>query len=211
MTEKKRLTVNTIKDRLQLKGITNPYLIAAILANIKKESDFYLIEENLNYRNTSNERIRKIFGTRLSRFTDHQLNEIKGNPEKFAEAVYGKDTSVGKAMKNLEEGDGWKYRGRGLIQLTGKSNYEYFGKKLGIDLVGNPDLLLTNEGIAIDVVIEYIKKTFSMMRLSLEPSSLDEAVYSVTAAIAGSVSFINSKYGQELLNKVKRYASEFMQ
>lgn len=210
MPENKRLTPEQIRDRLQLKGITNKFLIAAILANIKKESNFQLVEENLNYGNTSNERLRKIFGSRLSRFTDQELNRIKRNPEEFAEAVYGSSTNVGKAMKNLDSGDGWKYRGRGLIQLTGKANYEYFGKKLGMDLVNNPDLLLTNEGVAIDVVIEFLRKSFEMMRFSLEPQSLDEAVRNVTAAIAGSTAFLNSKYGQELLEKVKKYAQEYL-
>lgn len=209
-SDKKTVSPEKIRERLALKGITNKFLIAAILANIKKESGFLLNEENLNYGNTSNERIRKIFGARVSNLSDSELNVIKRIPEQFAEVVYGNKTTVGKQMKNLEPGDGWKYRGRGLIQLTGKFNYEYFGKKLGIDLVGNPDLLITNEDVAIDVVIEYLKKSFSMMNLSLEPATLEEAVRSVTAAIAGSIVFLNTAYGKELLAKVAKYAQEFL-
>lgn len=206
----KKLDPNKIRERLAFKGINNKYLMAAILANIKKESNFQLQEENLNYGNTSNERIRKIFGQRVAALSDEELNQVKRDPEKFAEVVYGHTTKIGKGMGNTEPGDGWKYRGRGLIQLTGKYNYKYFGEKLGIDLVNDPDLLLTNEDVAIDVVAEYIKRSFELMRFSLNPASLDEAIYSVTAAIAGSSLFLNSKYGQELVAKVTNYSKEFM-
>ncbi|MCX8008394.1 MAG: hypothetical protein N3A54_01685 [Patescibacteria group bacterium] len=207
---RKKITPEQIRDRMILKGYTNKFLIAAVLANIKKESNFELIEENLNYGNTSNERIRKIFGSRVAMLSDAELNMIKRDPQKFAEVIYGHQTSIGKAMGNTEPGDGWKYRGRGLIQLTGKFNYDFFGKKLGVDLVGNPDLLLTNENIAIDVALEFIKESFRMLRFNMNPATLEEAVRNTTAAIAGSVSFLNTAYGKELIEKVRKYAEEYI-
>ena len=65
-------------------------------------------------------------------------NSIAGKPELIANMVYSSRMGNGPA----ESGEGWKYRGRGLKQLTGKDNYTRCGQSLGIDLVGNPDLLL---------------------------------------------------------------------
>lgn len=55
---------------------------------------------------------------------------------------YEPGTKIGKNLGNTQHGDGYKYRGRGFVQLTGRANYVKAGKKLEIDLVGNPDLAL---------------------------------------------------------------------
>jgi len=65
-------------------------------------------------------------------------NSIAGKPELIANLCYSSRMGNGPA----ESGEGWKYRGRGLKQLTGKDNYARCGHDLGVDLVGNPDLLL---------------------------------------------------------------------
>ena len=63
---------------------------------------------------------------------------IAGKPELIANMVYSSRMGNGPA----ESGEGWKYRGRGLKQLTGKDNYARCGRDLGLDLINNPDLLL---------------------------------------------------------------------
>ncbi|MFN3428644.1 MAG: peptidoglycan-binding protein [Candidatus Sericytochromatia bacterium] len=59
-------------------------------------------------------------------------------------------------LGNTQPGDGPRYKGRGYIQLTGRANYESYGKKLGIDLVGNPDLALKPE-VAAKILVQYFQ------------------------------------------------------
>ena len=94
--------------------------------------DFKLFSENLNY---SANGLKKIFGKYFNNLT--ALSYAR-NPEKIANKVYGN------RMGNLDEssGDGYKFRGRGALQLTGKSNYEAFAKYLGKpEIMDKPDVV----------------------------------------------------------------------
>lgn len=86
--------------------------------------------ENLNY---SAERLCKVWPSRFHTIADARPYER--NPEALANKVYGG------RMGNTEPGDGWRYHGRGPIQLTGKDNYRAVGDLMGQDLVGLPELL----------------------------------------------------------------------
>jgi putative chitinase len=107
--------------------------LAHFLAQIIHESgNFAYSEENLNY---SVEGLLTIF----SKYFDNRAlaEQYARKPEKIANRVYAN------RMGNGDEasGDGWNYRGRGLIQLTGKNNYKACGDALGLDLVNKPVLL----------------------------------------------------------------------
>jgi putative chitinase len=114
-------------------NITNTLRLAHFLAQCGHESGgFKAVTENLNY---SAKGLRSTFKKYFP--SDALANLYQKNPEKIANRVYSN------RMGNGDEtsGEGWKYRGRGYIQLTGKSNYISFDKNVGDDIVNNPDLV----------------------------------------------------------------------
>jgi len=104
---------------------------ACFLGQVMHESgSFKFTKENLNYS------AKALMATWPSRFPDLEIaSQFERQPEKIANKVYSG------RMGNTEDGDGAKYIGRGLIQVTGKENYTHCGEALGLDLVANPQLL----------------------------------------------------------------------
>ena len=186
-------------------GIDNIYLQKAILANIQKECGGIPSSENLNYSKTSNTRIRSIFGSRVASLSEEELNTVKKTPESFAEVVYGSKTTVGRSMGNLEPGDGWKYRGRGYIQLTGKANYSAFGKANGFDLINNPDILVNDKISSAVVSVDFVKRGLAKV---ITFDSQEAANRAVTQVIGGRGLNLNIGYGAELLAKVDKFATD---
>ena len=128
-----------IPDTAAKFNITNPLRLAHFLAQCGHESGgFKSISENLNY---SVDGLKRIFG---KYFPGDLANSYAKQPEKIASRVYGS------RMGNGDEstGEGYKYRGRGYIQLTGKSNYTGFAKFIGEDTVANPDLVASKYPLA---------------------------------------------------------------
>ena len=135
-----------IVKKLKESGIVDPKAQANILAQIKAESGGKPQTESLKY---SPEKLMKTFP---SKFTD--IEEAKAVAAKGEEAIGNK--IYGGRMGNAAD-EGFKYRGRGLIQLTGKDNYAKFGKLLGLDLVNNPDLA-NDPDIAQRIAVAYFKE-----------------------------------------------------
>ena len=102
--------------------------------------NFRILEENLNYRAAT---LMKLWPRRFP--TLEKANEYGGNPKKIANMVYSS------RMGNRDEnsGDGYRFRGRGCIQLTGYSNYFHAGKALGVDFGLEPDLVATPKFAAL--------------------------------------------------------------
>lgn len=130
--------------------INTPQRIAAFLAQTSHESGGYtMLKENLNYRAAT---LAACWPNRFAVLGADKkpvkengknvptavANAIAGKPELIANLVYSSRMGNGPA----ESGEGFKYIGRGIKQLTGKDNYSRCGAALGVDLVGNPDLLL---------------------------------------------------------------------
>jgi hypothetical protein len=202
-----------VAEALKKRGITDPAYIKAVLGNVMKESGGKTQSENLaGYANTSNDRIRSIFGERARGKTDQELNAIKKDPQQMAEMMYGSGTKIGKGMGNTQPGDGFKFRGRGYIQLTGKSNYAAASKAIYGDdrLVENPDLA-NNPDVAAQVTAWYMERGKASMSRKLGigggPMSQDQANLLATSQIAGSAITPGKGYlGGEALGKVASYA-----
>lgn len=116
-------------------GIDGPLRLSHFLSQCAHESgNFKFVKENLNY---SADGLRKIFPKYFP--TIEVANKYARQPEKIANKVYGG------RMGNGDEasGDGFKFRGRGYIQLTGKDNYAAFDKFVDDDIMANPDLVAT--------------------------------------------------------------------
>jgi putative chitinase len=115
-------------------GIDTALKLAHFLAQCGHESGgFKVVNENLNY---SADGLVKIFGKYFNAST---APAYARQPEKIANRVYSSRMGNG----NEASGDGWKFRGRGYIQLTGRDNYTAFGKSIGVDIPANPDQVAT--------------------------------------------------------------------
>ena len=122
----------------------SPQVALAITSVTQKESAGKATAVEGSYANTSNKRIRGInsrFADVFGNMSDEELDALKQDPKAFFNTVYA--TAAG----NTEPDDGYNYRGRGLVQLTGRSNYADLSQALYGDdrLVQNPDLLLDED------------------------------------------------------------------
>ena len=119
--------LNAAMSRYQIVGTKR---IAAFIAQVGHESGHLTrLAENLNY---SADALRRNWP---SRFDVELASAVARKPEQIANIAYGN------RMGNIAPGDGCKYRGRGLIQITGKNNYRACGEALGLDLIAQPELL----------------------------------------------------------------------
>lgn len=140
--------INAAMDEFEINTTAR---ISMFLAQIAHESaGFVLLEESLFYRDTS--RLRAVWPQRFGQMSEGDLFTYARNPERLANRVYAS------RMGNGDEasGDGYRYRGRGLIQLTGRDNYQKAGDALGIDFIADPDAL-TDRDICARVAAWYWK------------------------------------------------------
>lgn len=120
--------------------INTPQRIAAFLAQCAHESgNFVFIKENLNYKAAS---LRKVFPKYFP--TDELAQQYAQKPEKIANRIYANRMGNGPE----ESGDGYRYCGRGLIQVTGKENYQWFAASLEISPEAASEYMETFEGAA---------------------------------------------------------------
>lgn len=179
-------------------GINTKERVAGFLSQIGHESDdFTKTEENLNY---SGKRLFELFGK-----GNKYKNKVRFQTQAEADAVVAQgksaigDVIYGGRLGNNTSGDGYKYRGRGAIQLTGKANYQAFqndmGSKLGVDVVANPDIVNTNKKVGLASAIWYWNKK----GLNKEADKKD--VQGMTKKINGGTIGLSDR--QKRYNKIK--------
>ena len=128
--------IDSVKDKFE---INTALRLAHFLAQCGHESgNFKLTQENLNYSGKG------LLGTFPKYFDVETALAYERKPEKIANVVYANRMGNG----DKASGDGYKFRGRGFIQLTGHDNYAAFGKAIGEDILANPDLVATKYALA---------------------------------------------------------------
>ena len=135
------------KILLNKNGINTAIRLSHFFAQLVHESGLKPISENLNYSEKG------LLITFKKYFNNITAKEYARKPEKIANKVYANREGNG----NEQSGDGWKYRGRGFIQITLKNNYINLSKDTDIDYVNNPDLLL-NEADSMIAALWYWDK-----------------------------------------------------
>ncbi len=131
-------------------GINSPQRLAHFIGQGLVETGFLQhTEENLNY---SANALRRVFGRHFN--SNAEALEYARKPKRIANKVYGN------RMGNGDEasGDGWRYRGRGFFQLTGRNNYEIYSEASGVDIVANPDILSRDLKKSIHVAAAFWQK-----------------------------------------------------
>jgi putative chitinase len=138
--------VDPLNETFQRFSILTPRQQAAFIGQCAHESaNFRVLEENLNYRAAT---LLKLFPRTQRRawgFTPEDAAEYERQPKRIANRIYGN------RMNNRDEasGDGFRFRGRGILQLTGAANYHHASQGLGVDFIMEPDLVATPQYAAL--------------------------------------------------------------
>lgn len=174
-------------------NITNTLRLSHFLAQCAHESgSFRAVTENLNY---SASRLKEIFPKYFPGTTGEAFAK---NPVKIANKVYANRMGNG----NEASGDGYRYRGRGYIQLTGKSNYTVFDKSVEDDILKNPDLVATKYPLMSAAYFFNVNKIWAVC----DKGNTKAVIESVTKKVNGGLIGIDDRIKYflkyyELLNK----------
>lgn len=159
--------------------IDTPLRVAHFMAQISHEcAAGTIVRENMNY---SAERLMVIFGVgkHSAAITEPQAKACEHKPELIAERVYGLgNPKKAKELGNTKPGDGYRYRGNGMLQLTGRDSHKRIGEMIGVDLEENPEQL-QDPAISFRVAAAEFKAL-----KCLEPADADDVVL-VTRRVNG--------------------------
>ena len=173
------------KTLLNSYGLNTELRIDHFMAQIEHESNLKPITENLNYSATG---LTKTFGKYFA--TVAIANSYARQPERIANRVYANRMANG----NEASGDGWKFRGRGFIQITGKANYIMLSKDTRIDFLNNPDLILTEANSMISALWFWNRHKLNLL-------ADKNNIVGITRIINGGLNGLSHR--KELLNKYR--------
>jgi putative chitinase len=161
-------------------GINSPRELANFMAQVGHESSgLNRLEESFRYtRNISQIPVASAMRQGPEALEAARLEALRGNPEALGELMYGG------RMGNSQPGDGYLYRGRGYMQLTGKENYEKAGEALGLELVKHPELAAQPENAARIAVWYWETRV---------PEASREDVRAATRAINGGLNGLDDR------------------
>jgi putative chitinase len=139
-------------------GVTTPLRMAHFLAQVLQETGGLTVRrENMNY---SAPRLFEIFGVNhhSAAITHEEAFDLSRKPEQIAERVYGLgNPHKAAALGNTNPGDGFRYRGNGILQMTGRGAHRETGQAVGVDFESNPDLATTPEHALKPALEEWTK------------------------------------------------------
>lgn len=183
--------LNDFNSLLERHGIDSPLRVAHFLAQVLHESGLLRhVEENLNY---SAKGLRSIFGKYFR--SDTEANAFARQPAKIANRVYANRIGNGSEAS----GDGFRFRGRGLIQLTGRANYQSFSDWLGVDVVSTPDKVASDYAVHSAV---FYWSTRKRSGLSLNTYADRDSLLDITRAVNGGTIGLEDR--RHLLLKLKQ-------
>ena len=170
-----------LQETFEKYQINTPKRQACFIGQCMHESGgFKFLKENLNYS------AKALMATWPSRFPDMDTAEkYERQPEKIANKVYSG------RMGNTEDGDGAKYIGRGLIQLTGKDNYMAFGEAIGEDLVSNPQLVEQPRYAALSAGWFFNKRNLNALADVMDIETMSKRINGGTIGMADRIAKIN--------------------
>lgn len=157
-------------------GITGKYGRAAILGIVGGESGWIPQSEGHVYRKP--EALQRVFPRTFAKnpAAAERYANWGGSKEAFFDFVYAPENN-GSLVGNTRPGDGGRFYGKGLIQLTGRPNYERYARLSGIDIVNNPDLLNTDISVSARIAVEYFRDRVKVS--SDDPSYIEKALRAV--------------------------------
>lgn len=159
-------------------GMTTTPRIVAFLAQVAHESaDFRSVEENLNY---SQEGLRRTWPARFP--TESLASAYARQPQRIANRVYANRGGNG----NEASGDGWTYRGRGLIQLTFRGNYAAYGRGIADEtILAAPDQLLSPRHAALSACWFWHSKSLDRLADIGDEASFNQITYKINGGWNG--------------------------
>jgi predicted chitinase len=181
-TSQVQANIKVIIDECCAAGFTKEQT-ASLLGIIGGECGFIPKNEDYEYKDPNY--LMSIFKTSFNGNLELAIqyskwrSQNKGTIAEFFEFVYGSDKKIGKGIGNTQPGDGGKYYGRGLLQITGRENYEKYAASSRVDIVNNPDLLNTNIQASAKIAVQFFQQTVKNASPTAHPGYFNAAKQAV--------------------------------